>query len=531
MKNLIDWQDLAQQLGSLRLSGDGGGDDPARRALDIIIGKEQIRAAVDHYIAQRPGRELVRKVLRILQSRVATQYCYEVYRSDASLEERRAAVELLRSIADSWALPWVEEFLANEDEEIQDSGLALVDQLLFSGRVFPEECVPLRETAEQHTNPYIRVRAAEIKRSLQSTRGGKNKNVPPPRVAETRNKTKVRHLVSSSTDFHPHHKSDDMALTLVTATESIAVEQPQHFHEMAMDLPKTQRHSPLLEAIEQGKSELVTSLLTGGAPANEQNASGHTPLGRAAETGNTEVVQALLAHGATIDIPDVRGYTPLLAAADKGWSDVVRLLLEKRAAVNAKSANDDTALMLAAVGGHKEVVDALLEKGAVVSARNRFGRTALMMAACSGKSAIVEAFMMRGASINTQDWRGHCALIDALSFGHGDVAVLLLAYGAAVNAQDSFKRTPLLVAAEKGYVPIVQALLAKGAGVNVQDEDGRTPLFVAVENNHPNVVKLLLDAGAELNTPDNQGRTVMVLVEQSGNDAMLQVLRKVGARA
>src|SRR4030095_12593765 len=106
MKNLIDWQALAQQLGTLRLSGDSGGDDPARRALDIIIGKEQLRAAVDHYIAQRPGRELVRKVLRILQSRVATQYCYEVYRSsDVSLEERRAAVELLRTIGDSWALP------------------------------------------------------------------------------------------------------------------------------------------------------------------------------------------------------------------------------------------------------------------------------------------------------------------------------------------------------------------------------------------------------------------------------------------
>src|SRR5689334_17512905 len=132
MMHPIDWQALAQQLGTSRSSGANGGDDPARRALDVIFGDEQLRAAVDHYIAHRPGSELVRKVLRILHSWVASQYCYEVYRSEVNIEKRRTAVELLHFIADSRALAWVEEFLAHEDGEIQGWGIALVDQLLFS---------------------------------------------------------------------------------------------------------------------------------------------------------------------------------------------------------------------------------------------------------------------------------------------------------------------------------------------------------------------------------------------------------------
>ena len=525
MKNAIDWQDLAQQLGTLYPSGDQGGDDPARRALDVIIGEKQLRSAVDHYIAHRPGSELVRSVLRILHSWTAAQYCYEVYRSEASLEARRTAVELLRFIADSRALPWVEEFLATEDEEIQDSGLALIDQLLFSSRVFPEECMPLLDTAEQHANSHIRVRAAEIKRSLQSTRSRNNESPLLPETEPARNTTKSYYSVRKGTDGHFHQSSEDIASALALAPGRMTMKQTTPSPDETVGLPTLQEHLTLLEAVEQGKAEVVNLLLIADAPINEQNTLGHTPLGRAAEAGHVQIVHTLLAHGANIDIPDLRGYTPLLAAADKGWSDIVRLLLEEKAEVNAKSTNGDTALMLAAVGGHKEVVDVLLEKGAVVSVRNRFGRTALMMAACSGKAAIVEALLMRGASINTQDWRGHCALIDALSFGHGEVAVLLLAYGAAVNAQNSFKHTPLLLAAEKGYVPIVQVLLTKGVEINVQDEDGRTPLFIAVENEHPDVVKLLLEAGARPDIPNNQGRTSTLVAKELGNDAMLQLLK------
>jgi len=526
MKDLIEWQILAQQLGTLRPSGESGGDAPARRALDVIIGREQLRAAVDHYLAYRPGRELVRSVLHILHSWTATQYCYEVYHSKANLEVRRAAVELLRFIADSRALAWVEEFLADEDGEIQGWGLALVDQLLFSGRAFPEECGLLLDKAEQHTNPHIRERAAEIKRSFPSLKEQKNGVPLSSGATVVQSNIGTPRLVGNEVEVQAHHDLDQRGLTLGAATEAVVPGPTVHPPVAAKDLPIPQEQSTLHTAVEQGNVEAVAVLLANSAPVNEQNTLGRTPLTIAAEAGYTAIVQALLTHGAATDIPDLRGYTPLLAAADKGNTDIVRLLLEAKAEVNAKSINGDTALMFAAVGGHKETVSVLLEKGAVVSTRNRFGRTALMMAACSGKPTIVEALLTKGASINTQDWRGHCALIDALRVGHEDVAVLLLAYGAAVNAQDSLRRTPLLLAAEKGYAPIVQTLLAKGVSVNVQDETGRTPLFVAVEHAHLDVVKLLLNAGALSSISDNQDRTAVMVAKELGNDAILQLLSR-----
>jgi|GEM_PF-671263 len=531
MMHPIDWQALAQQLGTLRPPGVNGGDDPARRALDVIFGDEQLRAAVDHYIAHRPGSELVRKVLRILHSWVASQYCYEVYRSGASIEQRRTAVELLHFIADSRALAWVEEFLAHEDGEIQGWGVALVDQLLFSGRVFPEECMALLDKAEQQANPYVRERATAIKRQLQSSRSRGPHSPPAQGTRKARGKTEGRHLLANGTGTHVSKKVTQTALMSEAVVGALTVAPTGSSFEVTMEPQSRREPIALLEAVAQGDAETVAILLEEGAAEDEQRQSIHIALALAVENGHTAIVRTLLKHGAPVDFPDPRGYTPLLIAADKGHSDIVRLLLEEKAALEAKSTNGDTALMLAAVGGHREAAEVLLEKGAVVSARNRFGRTALMLAACSGQPALVEALLKKGASINTQDWRGHSALIDALSLGHGEAAVLLLAYGAAVNAQDSLKRTPLLLAAEKGYVPIIQALLAKKVDVNVQDENGRTPLLAAVEHAYPRVVKLLLEAGAIPSIPDKEGRIAITVAKELGNEAIVQLLMRIGMRS
>ncbi|MBM4256368.1 MAG: ankyrin repeat domain-containing protein [Deltaproteobacteria bacterium] len=339
MKNSIDWQALAQQLGTLRSSGESGGDDPARRALDVIIGPEQLRAAVDHYLAYRPGRELVRSVLHILHSWTATQYCYDVYRSNANLDMRRAAVELLRFIADNRALVWVEEFLTDEDAEIQGWGLALVDQLLFSERAFPEECSPFLDKAEQHANPHIRVRAAEIKRSFPSLAGQKN-GVPSVGKPEDRRKnTTDSSAVQADGDSPVPHETAQLALTQGIVPESMTNGQAGRAPEAPENLPTPQEYSAFIEAIERGDTEAVTRFLQNEVPVNAQDSRGYTPLGRAAEVGNSGIVQLLLAHHALPDMADHRGYTPLLAAADKGHSEVVRRLLEAKATVNAKSVN------------------------------------------------------------------------------------------------------------------------------------------------------------------------------------------------
>jgi pimeloyl-ACP methyl ester carboxylesterase len=43
------------------------------------------------------------------------EYCYEIYKMDSNLENRRMAVELLRVAADDRVVPWIKEYLEDQD--------------------------------------------------------------------------------------------------------------------------------------------------------------------------------------------------------------------------------------------------------------------------------------------------------------------------------------------------------------------------------------------------------------------------------
>jgi hypothetical protein len=146
----IDWEKLAAELGFLTADGESGGSDQARHALELIIGEDALRASVDHYIAYHRGHELVRSVLWQLRPWSAMSYCYEIFKRPQKLADRRAAVELLRVMADRRSLPWITEFLDDSDPDIQAWGIGVLDQLLYSELISPEEAEALIMTAEQH---------------------------------------------------------------------------------------------------------------------------------------------------------------------------------------------------------------------------------------------------------------------------------------------------------------------------------------------------------------------------------------------
>lgn len=73
----IDWRALAQQVGDLNPDGSekGSGTESGIRALELIIGEENIRGAVDHWTSLKPGFETAEKALLIIRSTVAMEYC------------------------------------------------------------------------------------------------------------------------------------------------------------------------------------------------------------------------------------------------------------------------------------------------------------------------------------------------------------------------------------------------------------------------------------------------------------------------
>lgn len=135
MKEKIDWISLGKQVGT------GGGNiesvstQDAQRAIEILIGEDNLREAVDYYIDGKPGSELARFVLRQFHPWSAMEYCYEIYKSDKNTERRMFAVELLRAVADKRALQWIDEFLADNDSQIQVLGIEILDYLSLKDRI------------------------------------------------------------------------------------------------------------------------------------------------------------------------------------------------------------------------------------------------------------------------------------------------------------------------------------------------------------------------------------------------------------
>ena len=171
MKEQIDWRALAQQVGALRENGESGGSRFACEALEILLGEDNLRRAVDYYISGKSGSELARSVLWQIHPFSAMQYCRDIYKSDLPIEHRRLAVELLRVVADKRAVDWIDEFLEDEDVDIQNWGVGVLDQLLWSDLVEPEAVEPLLAKAEIHTNAKVRETAEFIRGFLKDRRG------------------------------------------------------------------------------------------------------------------------------------------------------------------------------------------------------------------------------------------------------------------------------------------------------------------------------------------------------------------------
>ncbi len=172
----IDWGRLAQDLQTIRYAtaeghSEYGGSDLARRALERIVGSERLAETVDYYVSGRPGFELARSVLWMLRPWSAMLRCRTLFDSDSDTTRRRAAVELLRVVADRRVIPWVADFLADPDPEIQAWGIGIVDQLVFSNLVEEEDCSRVLDEAERHRDPRVREAAAQIRGQLKARYG------------------------------------------------------------------------------------------------------------------------------------------------------------------------------------------------------------------------------------------------------------------------------------------------------------------------------------------------------------------------
>lgn len=113
-------------------------------------------------------------------------------------------------------------------------------------------------------------------------------------------------------------------------------------------------------------------------------------LVEAVKNGDTPKVQSLLDQGVSPDLKTDDGKSVLMLAAYLGHTDIAKLLIDKGADVNAKDNGGKTALMYAAEKGHIEIARLLLENGADLNAVDNNGKTALQIAQDNNQTEMVE---------------------------------------------------------------------------------------------------------------------------------------------
>jgi serine/threonine-protein phosphatase 6 regulatory ankyrin repeat subunit B len=88
------------------------------------------------------------------------------------------------------------------------------------------------------------------------------------------------------------------------------------------------REKTLIRAAEDGRLDLVRTLLEAGADPNAKSEGGFTALMWAAARGHVEVVKALLASGAELNARTRKGRTAVDIATQEGHDDITALLGE-----------------------------------------------------------------------------------------------------------------------------------------------------------------------------------------------------------
>jgi len=167
---IVNWVELATQLGSIGADGGEWCDtELASRALEALVGEENIRAAVNLVVSNDPGRLLAQYVLIRLRSPVAAEMAYAIYQTSDDRSRAYWAAHLIAVIGHPRAFAWIPAFLSDDGDNVAHLGMDLLDGLLdFAGVDLElQEVEQVLMLAEQHPSVEVRRRAVASRVPLQ----------------------------------------------------------------------------------------------------------------------------------------------------------------------------------------------------------------------------------------------------------------------------------------------------------------------------------------------------------------------------
>ena len=186
-------------------------------------------------------------------------------------------------------------------------------------------------------------------------------------------------------------------------------------------------------------------------------------LENAIKEGKTSEVLTLIEAGIDVNQPLEQGVMPLHAAVIHNQESIAAALIQAGANVNAMDLTTQaTPLHLASLYGREGIATLLITKGANVNANMKFGITPILVATQFGQIQLIQLLLDKKASINHADQEGFSALHFAAQNGDAIATRLLIDKGANVKLQDHSKATPFMVAIKAHHTEVAQILKESG---------------------------------------------------------------------
>ncbi|HZL56652.1 MAG TPA: ankyrin repeat domain-containing protein [Bryobacteraceae bacterium] len=248
-------------------------------------------------------------------------------------------------------------------------------------------------------------------------------------------------------------------------------------------------------AAKAGDLPKVPELLKAGDPIDGVGELGRTALLEAVANGRVDIVRTLLLAGANASKPDADGHAARWFAhelRDAGERSTISLLLDLR---GGEKEDNPWTLQYAASHGQTSVVEMRLKMGANPNLPGAGGNRALEIACLKGNEPIVELLLQHGADPKLRTPAGSTALHDAALSGGRRIGEMLLAHGAQIDAKDAdLGATPLYVAAAFGQADFAKMLIGHGASTKIVTKSGKSVLQAARESRLAEIVALCSDA-------------------------------------
>lgn len=221
--------------------------------------------------------------------------------------------------------------------------------------------------------------------------------------------------------------------------------------------------------------------------------SGDTPVHEAVNSRKLEVVKFLIENGADISVANYDGNTPVHEASASCIFDILRILVNKGADLSRRNLDGYTPFEMAAQRGELDNARYILNRCGLPLMPGRSGAWVLRETSTAYPKCL-HLGLMSIMEPNSREW-GFPPLAYAVKYNFYDAVVHLLQQGADKSEKDSEGKTVLYYALRNA--DIFRLLLDKGADTSVVFKDGNTLLHVAAYKGHLDMVRILLERGSD----------------------------------